>query len=389
MRTRLPRAIRQAGPEIVLAIVVILGAVSLWLALKTSRYLDNAAREASHIYGLIIGALNDTTPGAETDALLQLAKRVTDTGLPVVVTDSAGTVSAAANLPFEAQLNDARVRSYARELDRSSPPLDIPGIGKIHYGSPPTSRRLTQLAVLQLALLILAVAVAVWAYRVAVARDRERLWVAMARESAHQLGTPIMSAEAWIERMTAPDPDLKKIASHLKTDLERLQRVARRFERIGRPARNDSVGLGALAERVAQYFEPRLPRRANAVSINVHAPGPGPMVTGDPVLLEWALESLVRNSVDALSGTGGTIDVEIAEDAHCATMRVRDNGPGVPVELRSRIFEPGVTTKSRGWGIGLALTRRIVEDVHGGAIQLEPVSPGASFKTELPLKGKP
>ena len=131
------------------------------------------------------------------------------------------------------------------------------------------------------------VAVAVFAYRSAIAAQRDRLWVAMAREAAHQMGTPLTSLQGWIERVRSrptPPPDL---ADHLAADAERLDRVAQRFERIGNPAKREPVGLGALADRVAGYFRPRLPKRANPIELKLEAPGMGPMVLGDAVLLEW------------------------------------------------------------------------------------------------------
>jgi signal transduction histidine kinase len=225
---------------------------------------------------------------------------------------------------------------------------------------------------------------AAWAYRSAVGRDRDRLWVAMARESAHQLGTPLMSAAGWVERLDKAGPEAQDIAGHLADDLERLERVAQRFERIGRPAHRDRVALGALAERVAAYFQPRLPRHVNQVKIVVQAPAAGPFVSGDVVLLEWALEALVRNSIDALSGKGGTITVGVDGVGPWSRIRVSDDGPGVPTDVRGTLFEPGVTTKQGGWGIGLALARRIVEDVHGGRLTLQGGPPGAVFVADLP-----
>jgi C4-dicarboxylate-specific signal transduction histidine kinase len=196
-----------------------------------------------------------------------------------------------------------------------------------------------------------------------------------------------MSADAWVERLDAADPKTATIATQLKADLERLHRVAKRFERIGRPARLDRVALGVLAEKVADYFTPRLPRHDNPVTIRVRAPTSGPVVAGDPVLLEWALEALVRNAVDALSGRGGTIDVSVVSNDETAELMVSDDGPGVSPEIRATLFEPGVTTKTGGWGIGLALAKRIIEDVHHGRLELRQAgsAAGATFVAELPL----
>jgi signal transduction histidine kinase len=348
------------------------------------------ARETSQIYGRIIAALSD--PETDADLLLQIAHDIDATRIPVVLTDRFGNPVAATNLPFDSSVtaDDPRVVAFVKELDRVNPPIVGQGAsqGQIHYGSIPVGRRLTWLAIFQLALLLASTAVGFWAYRAAVDRNRDRLWVAVARESAHQLGTPIMSAGAWIERLADGDERSRLIGQHLTADLDRLQRVAQRFERIGRPARAERVGLGALAERVSAYFEPRLPQLAHHVAIEVSAPSAGPTIKGDPVLLEWALEALVRNSIDALSGRGGHINVAVGAADRTAFMTVADDGPGISPEVRDKIFEPGVSTKTGGWGIGLALARRIIEDVHGGSLELRPSPLGAVFRASIPTEGE-
>jgi signal transduction histidine kinase len=378
---------RRIPPELVLALVVALGGVSVWQAWDIAVQLRGQARETSRLFGRVVGGLSNPEPGVDAETLLQLVRDIRAQGIPLVVTDSAGHPTASANLPFTADLDDPRVAAYARELDRINPPVAAPELGlvQIHFGALPSARRINLLGLLQLSLLVTVVAVGVWAYRTTVRRDRERLWVAMARESAHQMGTPLMSADAWVERLDAGDPRTAPIAEHLRADLERLHRVAHRFERIGRPARRDRVPLGVLAEKAAAYFTPRLPRHENPVTIQVLAPTSGPVVAGDPVLLEWALEALVRNSVDALSGRGGTISVSVREDGPMAELVVSDDGPGVLPELRATLFEPGVTSKTGGWGIGLALAKRIIEDVHRGRLELKASGPGATFVATLPV----
>jgi signal transduction histidine kinase len=306
-------------------------------------------------------------------------------GLPLVVTDRTGRVTAVANLPFEAPLDDPRIRSYVRRLDRQNPPIVDEAIGTVHYGPLPAQRNLTALAVLQGLTIAIMVAVAIFAYRSAMSAQRDRLWVAMAREAAHQMGTPLMSLQGWIERVRThptPPPDL---AEHLAADAERLDRVAQRFERIGNPAKREPVGLGALADRVAGYFRPRLPRRANPIELKLEAPGMGPMVVGDAVLLEWALEALVKNAIDALQGRPGTIILRVGAEQGMGEIRVIDDGPGVPREVRRAIFQPGISSKQGGWGIGLALSRRVVEDAHRGTLALEQTDKGASFVMRIPL----
>ncbi|MGH7535370.1 MAG: sensor histidine kinase [Gemmatimonadales bacterium] len=377
--------LQRLAPTLAVALVALLAGLSLGSGLLIIRHFRSDATATSQLYSGVFGGLNDPRPGAEAEALLRLGEQVRALGLPLVVTDRTGRVTAAANLPFEAPLDDPRVKAYAARLDRRNPPIVDHIIGTVHYGPLPAQRNLTALAVLQALTIGVMVAVAVFAYRSAMAAQRDRLWVAMAREAAHQMGTPLTSLQGWIERVRSrptPPPDL---ADHLAADAERLDRVAQRFERIGNPAKREPIGLGALADRVANYFRPRLPKRANPIELRLEAPGMGPMVMGDPVLLEWALESLVKNAIDALQGRSGSIILRVGAEQGMGEVRVRDDGPGVPREIRRTLFEPGISTKRGGWGIGLALSRRVVEDAHHGALFLEPTDKGACFLMRVPL----
>ena len=209
----------------------------------------------------------------------------------------------------------------------------------------------------------------------------------MAREAAHQLGTPLSSLHGWLELMADRDgdPASKSARRHMEGDVERLERVAHRFERIGRPPRLVPIDVGEAVEGVVNYFRARVPTLANTIVVNFER-GDGPhTVPADRVLLEWAVESLVKNAVDALVGRGGTISVRVDRAAGGgARVRVSDDGPGVPPRLRRRIFAAGFTTKERGWGIGLPLARRIVEESHDGRLVLVPSDRGAVFDVILP-----
>ena len=377
--------LQRLAPTLAVVLVALLAGLSLGTGLLIIQHFKADATATSRLYSGVFGGLNDPRAGAEAEALLRLGEQVRSLGLPLVVTDRSGKVTAAANLPFEAALDDPRLLAYAARLDRMNPPIVDQAIGTVHYGPLPAQRNLTTLAVLQALTIAVMVAVAVFAYRSAMAAQRDRLWVAMAREAAHQMGTPLTSLQGWIERVRTRPTPLPDLADHLAADAERLERVARRFERIGNPARKEPIGLGALADRVAGYYRPRLPRRANPIELRLEAPGMGPMIEGDQVLLEWALEALVKNAIDALQGRSGTIILRVGAAQGTAEVRVIDDGLGVPKEIRRNLFEPGITTKRGGWGIGLALARRVVEDAHGGVLVLEPSESGACFLMRIPL----
>ena len=378
---------RQVAPTVAVLLVAVLSGLSLGTGLLIIRHFKADATATSRLYSGVFGGLNDPDPGSEAEALLRLGEEVRAMGLPLVITDRSGRVTAAANLPFEASLDDPRVLKYAAKLDRQNPPI-VDAIGTVHYGPLPAQRNVTALAVLQALTIAVMVSVAIFAYRSAMAAQRDRLWVARAREAAHPRGTKLTSLHGWIERVRSRPEPPADLADHLSADAERLDRVARRFERIGNPAKREPIGLGALADRVAGYFRPRLPRRANPIELRLEAPGAGPTVLGDQVLLEWALESMVKNAIDALQGRSGTIILRVGAQEGMGEVRVIDDGPGVPKEIRRTLFEPGITSKRGGWGIGLALSRRVVEDAHEGVLVLEHTEKGACFLIRIPLSAQ-
>ncbi len=379
---------RRGGPSALLALAFCFGGLSVGTAWVISRHLREDARETSQLFGRVIAGLSDPRTDAATGALLDLATQVREFGIPIAITDTTGAVVARENAPADVARDTARLKAWVASLDRVNLPITQQGIGTVHYGALPIVHRLTLLAVFQAIVLLFLVGLAAVAYRTRLAAARDRLWVAMARESAHQLGTPIMSLTGWVAQLrehSGAGEASGVVAGHLEADVERLERVARRFERIGRPPRREEVRLGAIAERVVRYFEPRLPTRSTPVRLTLVAAGVGPTIEGDPVLVEWAIEALVKNAIDALSGRGGKVEVVVAESGRIARVSVRDDGPGVPADLRSRVFEPGVTSKAGGWGIGLALARRIVEQQHEGRIYHRPGNPGAEFVLEFRL----
>lgn len=378
--------LRRLAPGAAVLLVALLAGLTTGSSLIIARHFRNEALSASRLYSVVTQGLTDPAADGATTALLELGKEVRELGIPLVITDSAGQVTASANTPFDSSSTDTRMRDLIRDLDAVNPPITLKqGLGVLHFGPLPNTRLLLALGLMQGLTLIVMVAVGVTAYRNATTAQRDRLWVAMAREAAHQMGTPLTSLQGWIEQLRSAGVPPDKVAEFLDADADRLQRVAQRFERIGNPARRDPVGLGALAERVAGYYRPRVPRHANTIVINVRAPSAGPVMLGDAVLLEWALEAMVKNAIDALQGRGGSITIAAAVEGGEAVLRVIDDGPGVPREMRRTIFEPGITTKRGGWGIGLALARRVIEDAHEGVLALESTEPGTTFQMRFPL----
>ncbi|MGW8266675.1 MAG: sensor histidine kinase [Longimicrobiales bacterium] len=382
-----------------IALAVLFVAQLVWYLLFTEDIVQafrSNAEVLTQIYAHVQEGVGDPSEDAAEDALFRLQEVIINSGVPLVATGPGDTVLAAENLPFDADLDipadQEKVRDFAGRLDRRNAPIGDPAVTLLHFGDPPEVGKLQWIPWLQAGGLLLTVLLGGLAVGVQRRAESERAWTAMARELAHQLGTPLSSLHGWLELLKLP-PDERpeglggaQIGAEISQDLARLERISLRFELIGREPELEEVEVTQVIRSLQDYLEARLPRLAAGVSLDVTVSQDLPPVMGNEVLLTWALENLVKNSLDALGGRGGRIEIS-AEEAANGKVRisVRDTGPGVHPEIRSEIFEPGVTTKARGWGVGLALSRRIVEGVHKGRIELgEAVGSGATFHLYLP-----
>ena len=360
-------------------------ALLVWYVIYTQGVVRELRREASRVglmYARVYDGLNDPSPDAANTALLDLSRHIRESGVPLIITDSKGNPTDTANLPSRMALNSRELRNFVQALDRQNKPIAEGDAGTVHFGNTPLVRGLRIIPLLQSVLIGLFLLAGAYALRTRGRADREQIWAGMARESAHQLGTPISSMSGWIELLRDAEPNemTESAVNHMEGDLERLKRVANRFERIGRPPRKEKVDIGDLVERVANYFRARVPTLAQRVTVTSSRGDEPLLVDGDPVLLEWAIESLAKNAIDALAGRDGQVTMSAtALPEGQVRVRVSDNGPGVPRDLGKRIFEAGFSTKEHGWGIGLPLARRIVRDNHGGELLLVPSERGATF----------
>ncbi len=210
-----------------------------------------------------------------------------------------------------------------------------------------------------------------------------KLWTGMAKETAHQLGTPISSLLGWLTILDQHDVD-EKILDQIKHDIKRLEIISARFSKIGSLPNKKEVKLSAVADDLVSYMQIRMPKE---IALHIHKNGDEKQVEVNSELIAWVLENLIKNSIDAIRGKG-TITIDMSWES-TAIVTVHDTGSGMSKKLQKTIFNPGITTKKRGWGLGLSLAKRIVEQYHGGKLKLaESSKKGSTFEIQLPLKQK-
>lgn len=374
----------------------------LWTEYATtlSRQLENDTQLRSRIYEKFMSRAGEPSEGgsAELDIIFDEVIRKID--FPVVITDNAGRPVAFCNLEG-CDTSRAGLDQVAAGLDTEHAPIPVMvregdslrHLSTIHYGLSQSTRTLrrvsTSLAAsvrtlrvfsfVQLLLLLGYVVVGVWGILAYKRREQEHIWTALAKETAHQLATPISSISAWLEVLRGAGRE--EMLEEMGQDLTRMREVLDRFSRIGLPPKLAVQRAAGLVERSVRFVERRSGKSVR-FSVEVRA---DPPVLLDEVLFAWMLENLLRNGVDAIGAGEGRVDVRMAmsPDGRCLEIEVADTGEGVKID---KVFEPGVSTKKHGWGLGLTLARRIVEGYHQGRLVLRESRPGRTvFVISLPV----
>ena len=360
------------------------------------RALEDNAERLSEIYHEVQAGLATMDQSSAITAMFNLQGIIIESGVPLVITGPGGLATAFENLDFEVDLDSPEgqreILAYTRSLDAAHPPVGDPNVQQIHFGSTPEFESLRRIPWFQAGGMLLTALIGFVVIRSQRRAESEKAWTSMARELAHQLGTPLSSLAGWLEVLSLPVDERpgglrdREIAGSIGEDLQRLEGISHRFELIGTEPELESLSVRQVVSDLEQYLAARIPKLSRkSVELVVDIPPGLPRVQGNEVLLIWALENVVKNALDALAGRGGKITIYAREiGGKWISLRIRDTGPGVDPEIRDKLFEPGVTTKSSGWGVGLALSRRIVEGVHKGRIELLEGFEGTTFQIRLP-----
>jgi signal transduction histidine kinase len=311
---------------------------------------------------------------------------INSASVPVILTDSTKRkVLRAERIDSTVLASEARLQQRLERMANQNPPIAIElpesGTNYIYYED---SLILTQLRFFPMVQLVLIAVFLITAYLIFSTfrkAEQNQVWVGMAKETAHQLGTPLSSLMAWMSLLEAQGVD-KEVIVELNKDVDRLNTITDRFSKIGSRPELTEEHLETLVRQSFDYLQSRI---SSKVIFNVDCKVEDPVAKISPPLFGWVLENLVKNAVDAMEGKG-RIDAEIGLDGVHFYLDLTDTGKGISKGQFKTVFEPGFTTKKRGWGLGLSLTKRIIEDYHGGKIYVKRSEPGVGTTFRILLK---
>lgn len=321
--------------------------------------------------------------------------------IPVLLTDDDGHILQQRNYELPQPESDSYSGANAdflaqryRRLLHSDNNIDItiaPGVVQhLYYEDSTLLRHLSVYPYVQLAVMAVFVLIVYFAVSSTKRAEQNKVWVGLSKETAHQLGTPISSLMAWVEMLRVSDPDTaaevsSEVLDEMDKDLRRLETIASRFSKIGSRPSMECTDLNALIESSATYMKGRISSR---IDLTINLPQEQLRASVSRPLIEWVMENLIKNAVDAMEARGSiTVTLFRETISDTAIIEVTDTGKGMSRKMRKQVFNPGFTTKKRGWGLGLTLARRIIEQYHGGKIFVSASEPGVgtTFRIQLPL----
>lgn len=351
----------------------------------------NATRE-------IVKSAGNESDQADSSTMDFLMSIIEDNrNIPVLLTDGEGNIMMHRNfnLPeppdptaplFISERNETFLRAKLDKMLLTPNVIEIDmGDGErqyLYYEDSSLLKALNYYPYIQIIVLIVFIAIVYFAVSSTKRAEQNKIWVGLSKETAHQLGTPISSLMAWIELLDAQGTD-KEIINEMDKDLKRLSTIASRFSKIGSRPTMEAGDLNTAMANAAGYMSTRISRRIKLTTVPSQVPLPVRLSTP---LIEWVVENLIKNAVDATSGSG-TITITAFPDKDSAVIEVSDTGKGISKKMQRHIFNPGFTTKERGWGLGLTLSRRIIEEYHDGHIFIKrsELGVGTTFTIEVPL----
>ncbi|MBQ8655727.1 MAG: HAMP domain-containing histidine kinase [Prevotella sp.] len=374
--------IRQVKIVLVVAAVVI-AVASLLISHLLVRDLLSEERAKMQVWADAMHAIN--AAGPDDDISLALSVIKSNNTIPVVVMNAGGDVVDFSNMDVRRKDTLAYLTDFGQRMQRSGNAIkilygDSTDYDMVCYDESVMLKRLSAWPYVQLGIVLVFVVVAIFALLSSKRAEQNKVWVGLSKETAHQLGTPISSLMAWTEMLKETYPDDEMIPE-MSQDVKRLERIAERFSKIGSLPEPVEASMNEVLEHVISYMDRRTSQKVQMIR---RFPDHEVIVKMNASLFEWVIENLCKNAVDAMEGAG-TITLTLLDEESQVAIEVQDTGKGIRKKDVKSVFTPGFTTKKRGWGLGLSLARRIVEEYHKGRIYVKQseVGKGTTFRIEM------
>ena len=354
--------------------------------------LRNDNREIVQLYAEIIAA----TVKDESDANLsfvfdEIIKKVQ---FPLIYSDRNHIPIYSKNLPED--LNQEDLLKHQKTMSAQNKPISLDfidsnsgkylHIGFLYYGDSNLIKRLQWLPFLEIGAVAIFIILGFAGFSLIRNSEKRHIWVGMARETAHQLGTPVSALMGWVDIIKNNPQKLDDVLDEMSTDINRLEQIVDRFSKMGSEAKMEEYDLSNVIENVKIYLERRLPSIGKNVQINNQVEE-GLLLNGNSILVSWALENIIKNAIDAIDHDKGKIEIKNIKGNNTIYITISDNGRGIPHKDRKNVFRPGFSSKAKGWGMGLSLVKRIIEDIHAGKIEVKESSKteGTTIQISIPL----
>ena len=357
----------------------ILGIFLVILLLGYTRVLVNELRKENRqvvrLYASFIA--NIVQDDNETNLNFIFENIIKKVKFPLIQTDTNDIPQLWKNLPKNIQTETDRIR-FMNLIDKNNSPIPLiykdPNIGDItfgylHYGDSSIVEKLKLWTYVIIVLMGIFIFIGFLGFSFIRNNEKKHIWVGMARETAHQLGTPVSALMGWVGWLKDHPQKSNEILSEIELDLQRLEQISRRFSNMGSKPHFSEFDLSIKVEKIVEYLNKRLPSLGKKVDL-LNDIDPDIKIVGNGSLLAWAIENIIRNGIDAIEREDGQISISLKQASDKVKIQIHDNGIGIPKKGWKNIFRPGFSTKKTGWGLGLSLSTRIVEDIHNGSLSV-------------------
>jgi signal transduction histidine kinase len=386
---------------ILLIIALLIAGGTLLYTQNLVNKLQNKEREIVELYAKGIEYVaNSSNPNEDITFLFDNIIKPID--FPLVLTDANNYINIynrtdIRNIEIDTTLTDEELENFINEkvieMDETHTPIEVTYadsivLTKIHFGDSEHIRQLRYYPYVQIVIAALFIILGYVGFSNIKRSEQSNIWVGMAKETAHQFGTPISSLMGWLEmlKINYKDPDkVLDITEEISNDVEKLNKITYRFSKIGAKPELTKTNVVEELRKVTAYFERRLPQTGKSVELKIEG-DENACAEINPELFEWVIENLIKNALDAIEGKNGLIKMHVQVLRKTVEIEVADSGKGIDINRRKDVFRPGYSTKKRGWGLGLSLSKRIIDGYHDGKIFVKSSLPGEGTTFKILLR---